>query len=104
MELFLKRKDAEAIGDYSPDTGSFIVKAGSRVSADISLSRTFRGSDSVEKYRSLYVNNGIVSCDVVFKSASTAANFVTGKSTNGLVVWKDIHGTTLKELLKDLNS
>lgn len=37
--------------------------------------------------------------DVTFKSASTAANFVTGTSTNGLKVWKDKKGTTLKELI-----
>ena len=31
----------------------------------------------------------------------TAANFVTGVSTNGLIAWKDIEGNTLKSLLSE---
>ena len=36
-----------------------------------------------------------------FRSPSTAANFVTGNSTNGLLAWKDENGRTLKEILND---
>ena len=39
--------------------------------------------------------------DVPFKSASTAANFVTGASTNGLTAWKDENGKTLKAILAE---
>ena len=39
--------------------------------------------------------------DVAFKSASTAANFVTGRSTNGLITWKNSDGIILKSLLSE---
>lgn len=37
--------------------------------------------------------------DTVFKSLSTAENFVTGGSTDGMSAWKDSSGKKLKELL-----
>ena len=36
-----------------------------------------------------------------FKSPSTAANFVTGRSTNGLIAWKNIDKKTIKELINE---
>ena len=35
--------------------------------------------------------------DAHFTSASTAASFVTGASTNGMTAWKTKGGKTLKE-------
>lgn len=99
MRVFLKKKNAEAIGEYYPEEKLFIVKSGSRVSDAISASATFKSIRTIEKYRLKYVVDGIVQSDVHFKSSSSAANFVTGRSTNGLLVWKDENGIPLKELL-----
>ena len=43
-------------------------------------------------------SDGILQVDQIFNTPSTAAEFVTGKSQNGRVCWKDAAGKTLKEL------
>ncbi len=52
----------------------------------------FRGAKSIISTREEYVEGGIVKKNVIFKSSSTAANFVTGRSTNGMIIWKDKTG------------
>lgn len=100
MRLFIKRKNGiNAFAEYDKASGRFIVLKGSKVSDSVTLSETFRGAKSIEKSREDTVLNDIVIKDVVFKSASTAANFVTGVSTNGLIVWKDENGKNLKDIL-----
>ena len=42
--------------------------------------------------------NHILQEDVLFSSPSSAAEFVTGKSSNGWVIWKDRDGKTLRDL------
>lgn len=76
----------------------YTVLKGSKISSEITYSEKFRGAKSIEKAREGVVDGTLLIKDVTFKSASTAANFVTGTSTNGLKVWKDKKGTTLKEL------
>ena len=100
MLLYIKTRAANATGEYNPDSKIFIAKKGSKVSDTISDSATFRGASTIEKNRAQYVKNGMVDTDAVFKSPSTAANFVTGRSTNGLNAWRDENGISLKELLK----
>ncbi|MEE3486805.1 MAG: DUF4357 domain-containing protein [Bulleidia sp.] len=102
MKVFLKRRNSkiEAVGEYDPDSKKFIVKKGTVVSDEVAHSEKFRGANTIEKYRAEYVKDGVVTKDVIFKSASTAANFVTGASTNGLTAWKSEDGIPLKELLK----
>ena len=88
-----------AKGIYDPSTKALIVKAGSRVSSDIAHSPSFRGNKAIEKLRVQYVVNGITTEDVHFKSPSTAANFVTGRSSNGMILWKTEEGLTLNQAL-----
>lgn len=45
------------------------------------------------------INNNELLEDVEFKSASTAAQFVTGSSVNGRLVWKNSEGMTLGDVL-----
>ena len=101
MKLYIKRrKDGiEAVADYDAHQKRFVVLKGSRVSSTIAYSEKFRGAKSIEKFRAEFVEDGVVVRDAVFTSSSTAANFVTGRSTNGLTAWKDEGGTTLKALL-----
>lgn len=54
------------------------------VSANISQAPTFKSKKSIEKARAGTVKNGKVIQDVSFKSPSSAGNFVTGRSTDGL--------------------
>ena len=78
------------------------MQKGSRVSENILSSLTFRGAKTIEKQRSLYVKNNIVQENIIFKSSSTAGNFVTGNSTDGPSSWKNESGKKLKEILSEM--
>ena len=100
MKIYLKSKhglyDAEA--EYKD--GIIIVKKGSKIQLD--FAEHIRGGKTAKKYREdkEYVNQeGIVVRDCEFTSASTAAQFVTGRSTNGLVAWKVKDKVSLKNFL-----
>lgn len=101
MKVYLirEKKNINAIGEYDLETKTLTVKKGSRVSEDIAYSEKFRGARAIERDREETVKDHIVTKDVQFKSASTAANFVTGSSTNGLVAWKADNGLTIKEII-----
>ena len=102
MTLYPKTKTGgNATGEYDPETKSMTVKKGSTVSPDVHTTGKFRSANSVMKYRELHCKGTTTKEDVVFKSASTAANFVTGRSTNGLIAWKDSDGNTLKSLISE---
>lgn len=104
MKLFLiqERKGVKAEAEYDISNKRFIVLKGSVVSDSISHSEKFRGDTSIQKSRGNgVVKNNIVTRDVEFKSPSTAANFVTGASTNGMVAWKNEEGRTLKSILSE---
>ena len=102
MELYLKTKaGANAIGEYDQITKTMVVRKGSIVAPGVHTDGKFRSANSVIKYREQYCNGLKVKQDVIFKSASTAANFVTGRSTNGLVKWKNSDGVILKSLLSE---
>lgn len=103
MKLYLKRNrsNVDAVAEYNEETKTVTVLKGSTVSETIAYSEKFRGAKSIEKSRQgVVVGNKVVE-DVVFKSASTAANFVTGASTNGLTAWKDAEGKSLKQHLSE---
>lgn len=101
MKVFLKneRKDIDAVGEFNKITRELKVLKNSKVSKDIAYSAKFRGSKSIEKKRTGKLIDCILQEDVIFKSPSTAGNFVTGRSTNGLTAWKDKDGKTIKEVL-----
>lgn len=101
MELILesKNKSYSAKAKYDVEKKQFVVLKGSTVSVDVTQSKSFKGAKSIIVNREQYVKDGVVKENVTFKSSSTAANFVTGRSTNGMITWKDKSGTKLKELL-----
>ena len=102
MELFLKRRDGSvsAVGVYDEETGKLTVKKGSKVSTVIHESEKFKGASTIQKLREQYCSGDKTNQDVVFSSASTAANFVTGGSTNGLVAWRTESGEKLRNIIK----
>lgn len=101
MKVYLKKvkHNVNAIGEYDENNNSLTVLSGSLISADISYTEKFRGSKSIESKReSVLIRNNILQEDVFFKSPSTAGNFVTGRSTDGLTAWKDENGRSIKEI------
>lgn len=104
MRLYLirPRTKINAVAEYNKITGGVTVLKGSVVSDNIAYSEKFRGAKSIEKSREGIVVKCIVSQDIAFKSASTAANFVTGASTNGLSAWKNEEGKSLKSIIAEM--
>lgn len=100
MKVYFSKRDgsAKAEGNYDPKTGKLVVLKGSTVSSEVKHSEKFRSANKIESLRKEYVKNGEVIKDISFTSASTAANFVAGCSSNGLAVWKNKDGKSLKEL------
>ena len=95
IKITMKTRDgkAYATGDYSEKYT--VVKAGGKVSEE------FRGYGGVRQIRYNNQNvdaEGNILRDVVFKSPSTAAQFVNGNIANGLRVWK-VNGMTLGEYI-----
>lgn len=103
MKVFINsiRNNIKAIGEFNKNTRELIVCKNSVVSSKIAYSEKFRGAKSVEKQRKGIIKNNILIEDVKFKSPSTAANFVTGRSTNGLITWKNKDGKTIKEIINE---
>lgn len=106
MTLYLVRKknNVSATGNYNLETKQLVVLKGSRVSDSIAYTDKFRGASTIEKNRVNTVKDNIVVENITFKSASTAANFVTGSSTNGLIAWKDSDGRTLKVIIEEVKN
>lgn len=105
MKVYLKRKNGiSAVGEFNMCDKSLVVKKGSIISNSLSTSEKFRGTKTIEKYRKEYVDGEVVKEDVHFKSASSAANFVTGISTNGLIAWKNKDGKTIKMMISEVDA
>lgn len=102
MKEFMKsnRKNYDAKGEYDPATRSLTVFKGSRVANSFAESKTFKGNVRIGKLWDEAVEDGIVTKDMKFTSASTAANFVTGQSSNGMRTWKTEDRRSLGEAMK----
>ena len=104
MKLYLKGRkgQVDAVAEYQCDSSELIVLKGSKISSTVAGGK-FRSSRSVEKQRNEdSVRDNLVVKDIHFKSPSSAANFVNGSSTNGLIAWKTEDGKTLKTYLAEL--
>lgn len=104
MKLYLTRprSNIQAVADYDITNKTFVALKNSIISSKLAYSEKFRGSKSIAKSRIGVTEGTKVIKDVPFKSASTAANFVTGTSTNGLIAWKDENGKALKLVLAEM--
>ena len=103
MKVYINstRSNIKAIGEFNEKTREIIVLKDSIVSKTIAYSEKFRGAKSIEKQREGKVKDNILLEDTIFKSPSTAANFVTGRSTNGLIAWKNEDGKTIKQIINE---
>ena len=104
MKVFLKssRNNLDASGEYCPENGSLVVFKGSILSETVSESKTFRGRKTILKSRESIVVDCVLQEDAQFKSPSTAANFVTGTSSNGNRLWKTEDGTPIGKLREEM--
>lgn len=99
FELVARNNSYAAKAEINLQTRTTIVLKGAKISERISLG-SFRSAKSVEKLRlSGCIKDGVLQYDLSFKSPSTAANFVTGTSTNGMLAWKNEEGKNLKSLI-----
>lgn len=100
MVIFLKSKKGVYDAQAKYDNGKITVLKGSKIQMD--FADHIRGGKTAKSYRENkeYVNSeGIVIKDCEFSGASTAAQFVTGRSTNGLIAWKVENKISLKDYL-----
>lgn len=100
VEVYIKsrRGDYEAKGVF--EDGKLIVKKGSKIK--LSFAEHIRGGQKARSYRDdpAYVDaEGNVLKDCEFGSPSTAAQFITGTSTNGYTKWFVKEKTTLSKYL-----
>lgn len=103
MKVFIvrERNGIDAKGEFDLTTRSLTVLKGSVLSETIAYTEKFRGAKSIEKSREGVLKGNILQKNLTFNSASTAANFVTGTSTNGLTAWKDKSGKTIKVIIAE---
>lgn len=102
MEIFIGHEDEPvfAKGRYNDIDGSVTVYEGSRLSPKVTV-RTINVATAVSRLREdgELVDGVYVKKDITFNSPTAAANFVTGRSSNGLIEWKDEEGGALKDHL-----
>ncbi len=84
--------------------GNVKVKKGSRI--NIHHGKGFKPSAVVKEKMNdteLVGKDGVLLKDVTFSSLSTAASFVAGRTSNGMITWKTSDGKYVRESLKEGN-
>ena len=103
LELFLTRRiqkiDFTVEAAAKQTSEGFVVLKGSKIAPSSDNDSTISPGNS-QKRKDCKIENNILQEDVLFNSPTSAAQFVTGKSSNGLVSWKNKEGKTLSELAK----
>ena len=90
----------QAKGIYTPEQTT--VLKGSVINTKFSTSKKFKGSNfvlAIRNNRAIVDENGVVLKDCSFASPSTAAQFITGRSSNGYVAWRVDERTNLKRFV-----
>lgn len=83
------------------EDGKVTVLKGSRI--NLGFSEAFKPSEIVRNAindRALVGENGVLKKDITFESLSTAATFVAGRTSNGMITWKTPDGKYVRETLK----
>lgn len=94
-----KKKQYTALGDF--DKNEMIVRSGSIINIKENIKfKMINDAKNMRTRKDLVDETGVVLQDIRFSSPSTAAQFVTGNSANGLRQWKEIEtGKSLKEFI-----
>lgn len=102
IKVTISPRSASCFAEAEYSETSFIVKKGGKVTLD--FAEHIRGGKTAKKYRSnpeCVGTDGTILKDCVFNSPSTAAQFVTGRSTNGYEAWKVDAKTNLGKYLSN---
>lgn len=102
LELYTNSRDgllytAKAIYE----DGKLTVLAGSQINTNPGVA--FKPSSSIASIRSDRTKvdeKGVLLENIIFTSLSTAATFVTGRTANGMIVWKTMDGKYARYSLK----
>lgn len=100
VKLISKKDVYSATAVY--EDGMITVKKGGHIQMD--FADHIRGGNKAKSFRedkTCVDEEGTILKDCVFSSASTAAQFVTGRSTNGLIAWKVDTKKTLKDYIAE---
>lgn len=101
VKIYLKAKNGNYDATANYEDGKIIIQKGSKIQLD--FADHIRGGKTAKKFRENkeYVDNtGTVIKNCEFNSPSTAAQFVTGRSTNGHIAWKVDKKTSLKKYIE----
>ena len=94
--LYFTRNQEKAYGKI--DDGRFWVLKGSHINPEMASYLPIGVKNAREDYGNSIGKDNILKENIPFGSPSYAASFVCGKSSNGLVEWKNKDGITLKAL------
>ena len=102
IEIHFSLRDGSAYADGFYEGEKTIVRAGGKVSEHFAT--CIRGGTTAKRMRAnpeLVDSNRIILADCVFKSPSTAAQFVSGRSLSGYEAWKVDKKKSLGTYLKE---
>ena len=100
--LYIKgyAKKYHATGEFDKATNHMTVFKGAVISSKSTIKK---GSQKRERLIKEKVVKGILQEDMIFRSPSTAATFVSGTSMNGYLRWQDEKGENLKTILEKVD-
>lgn len=100
MKLILKSREQLHYAEATYDNGVVTVLKGSKINKASTYNRMAADAVDSRNDTTIVDDRGIVLKDVSFNSPSTAAQFVTGRSSNGYIAWRPDDKMSLKEYLK----
>ena len=102
IEVKLHTRGEKIFANGKFDGETFTVLAGGKIRTD--FADHIRGGKKAKSYRDnreFVDETGNILKDCIFTSPSTAAQFVTGRSTNGYEAWKVDDKTSLGKYMKE---
>ena len=101
MELILKsKKGTHYAKGILNSNGTVVVLKGSLISPSITFENISKCVLDARNDRRLVNEKHLLISDIEFKSVSTAAQFVTGRSVNGKIAWRIDDKISLKDYYK----
>lgn len=94
-----KKNLHSAVGIYDTDTKRIIVLKGSKINPQQSYPKMIASVVALRKDRQLVDEKGILLSDIPFSTVSSAAQFITGRSSNGYIAWRPDDKMSLKEYI-----
>lgn len=107
--FFCDQRGAEAKGYYNPESGTFTVLQGSRITSNpfanhvVNNGKRWREMQNLcEKYGRFLKSDGVTfATDVTFDKPSTSARFILKSVVNGKMAWHDENGNSLKSYMDE---